>query len=156
VLNRIILLFLLSIVVSCSCEQDETKYSRIDIYKMVRAADPEMILVIPKSINDGVHCKDYTTGCLHGHRVRVFDLEVIFVEFKSTAHAKRAAYKYKGYYLHNWFLDDFKGEPTLERLAVNTLNAKEVTEVVKPYPEDIAKDQEKANEKSKGEADSRH
>ena len=141
--TRIMLFLTLSTLISCSCEKEEVKLSRIDIYKMVRKVDPKMQLIMPKSINDGVHCKDYTPGCLHGHRVLLNNLEVTFVEFKTKAYAMRAAYKLKGYYLNNWLLDDFRGEPSLERIAENDLNAHKSDEYIKPYPEEIDKNLKK-------------
>ncbi len=136
------------LIISCSCSEEEVKLSRIDIYKRVRKVDPKMELIMPKSINDGVHCSEYTPGCLSGHRVLLNNLEVTFVQFQSNAHAKRAAYKFKGFVLNNWLLDDFIGEPSLERIAENELGATKITEYIKPYPEEIKKPESTEQSKS--------
>jgi hypothetical protein len=139
-MKTLLLITLVIILASCSCGKDEVTLSRLDIYKLVRKVDSNMKVVIPKTINDGVKCSDYTPGCLHGHRVLIDNIEVTFVEFSDMAHAKRAAYKFRGYYLFNWMLDDFRGEPSLERIAVKKLGAIAQTEYIKPYPEEIEKD----------------
>ena len=108
------------LLISCT---KEVRYTKEKLLKLAQAADPTVTYMLPKSINEGVNCAAYTEGCLSGHLVRVQNLEMIAVEFMTEEQAKRAAIKYRGYYLRNWFFDDVAGEPLLEAFVLNKLNA---------------------------------
>ena len=106
---------LLSIL--CASCTKELKYSKEQLYLLAWKADPSVTFVVPKSISEGVSCTDYTENCLSAHTVRVKGLELIAVEFLDEASARRAAMKFRGYYVRNWLLDDVTGEPVLERFV---------------------------------------
>ena len=61
-------------------------------------------------------CKDYRGKCLNVFGIKVGLLYFIGVEYSSHEEAKKAAIKYRGYFLNNWFFDDVTGEPALEEL----------------------------------------
>ena len=109
------------LIVSCT---KELKYSKEDLFFKAHKADPSVTFVIPKSMNEGVTCADYTEGCLSAHTVKVKHLELIAVEFMTEVQARRAAMKYRGYYTRNWLLDDVTGEPVLEKFVQLELDAK--------------------------------
>lgn len=117
------LIALLLSILSASCTK-EVRYSKEVLLEKAKAADPSAMLILPKSINDGVNCSDYTEGCLSAHTVRVKELELIAVEFMTEAEAIHAAKKFRGYYIRNWFLDDVSGEPVLEKFLTENLEAK--------------------------------
>lgn len=85
---------------------------------LARKQDPSVTLVLPRSISEGIHCSEYSEGCLSGHTVKVRGLDLIAVEFDTEEQAKYAAKKYRGFYLRNWLLDDVTGEPVLEEFAL--------------------------------------
>lgn len=116
---RYIILFL----TICACTK-ELKYTKEELYKMARVGDPAMEFILPKSMDQGVQCSDYTEGCVSGHTVKIKHLEMIAVEFDSEAHAIAAAKKIRGYYTRNWVFDDATGEPTLEEFVQKYLEAK--------------------------------
>lgn len=109
------------LVAACS---KKLRYSKEELYSKAKDADPEVSLILPKSISEGVSCADYGAGCLAGHIVRVKNLDLIAVEFMTEEEAIYAAKKYRGYYVRNWLLDDVTGEPVLEKFVVEALEAK--------------------------------
>jgi hypothetical protein len=118
----LIVLFLSILTASCT---KEVRYSKEALLEKAKAADPSVTFILPKTMNDGVRCTDYTEGCLSAHIVRVKELDLIAVEFMTEAEAVLAAKKFRGLYIRNWFLDDVKGEPVLEKFAKEKLEAKE-------------------------------
>lgn len=116
------ILILLSIL-AASCTK-EVKYTKEALLAKAQEADSSVTYILPKSMTEGVSCNDYTEGCLSAHIVRVKDLDLIAVEFMSEAEAIHAAKKFRGYYIHNWLLDDVAGEPVLEKFVTEKLDAK--------------------------------
>lgn len=117
-------LFLITLsILGASCTK-EVKYSKEELYAKAVAAEPSTTFVLPKSINEGVSCSEYSEGCLSAHIVKVHNLELIAVEFMTEADAVYAAKKFRGYYLRNWMLDDVTGEPVLEKFVTEKLEAK--------------------------------
>ena len=110
-------------ILSASCTK-EVKYTKEDLLKRAQAGDASVELVLPKSINDGISCSNYTDGCMSGHTVKVRNLELIAVEFGSEEQAKYAAKKIRGFYAKNWVFDDVTGEPILEDFVSRVLDAK--------------------------------
>lgn len=110
-------------ILSAACTK-ELKYSKEELLKKAQAADPSVTIVLPRSINDGISCENYTEGCTSGHTVRVKNLELIAVEFQTEAQAKYAAKKIRGYYAGNWVFDDVTGEPILEEFVSGVLDGK--------------------------------
>ena len=122
--NNLLGLILLGLsILGASCTK-EVKYTKEELYFKAIAADPGMTFVLPKNLDEGIHCSDYSEGCLSGHTVRLQNLEIIVVEFMTEEQAIYAAKKYRGYYLRNWFLDDVTGEPVLEKFVTEKLEAK--------------------------------
>lgn len=110
-------------ILSASCTK-EVKYSKEALLKKAQAADPSVQLILPKSMNEGVSCSNYSEGCLSGHTVKVKNLDMIAVEFGNEAQAKYGAKKIRGYYTGNWVFDDVTGEPLLEEFVSRVLDAK--------------------------------
>ncbi len=91
---------------------------------MAKDADATTTFILPRSMEEGVHCTDYPEGCMSAHTVQVQNLNFIGVEFLTEEQAKFAAKKLRGYYSRNWLFDDVTGEPTLEKFVVKSLEAK--------------------------------
>lgn len=120
--NLFLLFLTLLSILGASCTK-EVKYSKEALLDMAQDADPSVTVVLPKNMAEGIHCSDYSEGCLAGHTVRVKNLDMIAVEFTTEAQAIYAAKKFRGYYLRNWFFDDVSGEPVLEKFVVEKLQA---------------------------------
>ncbi len=117
-------LILLSLsILSASCTK-EVKYSKEALLDKAKAVDPSITVILPKSMAEGVTCSEYSEGCLSAHIVRIKNLDLIAVEFMSQGEAILAAKKFRGYYTHNWMLDDVTGEPVLEKFVTEHLEAK--------------------------------
>jgi hypothetical protein len=113
--------FVVLLFFSCS---KEIKLSKEKLFSTAQKADSSVQLILPNSLTEGVSCSDYTEGCLSAHTVKVKNLEMIAVEFTNEAQAIYASKKYRGFYVHNWFLDDVRGEPELEKFVQEGLGAK--------------------------------
>lgn len=106
-----------------SCTKKEPKLDKYDLLKMVLKFDSKAELVKPADMNAGIKCSDYGPGCKGGHMAKLLNLDVIFLEYNSVKSAKNEALRIDGYYLQNWVLDEFSGEPSLERFAEDKLKA---------------------------------
>lgn len=115
-------------ILSASCTK-EVKYSKETLLAKAQAVDPTITVILPKSMAEGVTCAEYSEGCLSAHIVRVKNLDLIAVEFMSQGEAILAAKKFRGYYTHNWLLDDVTGEPVLEKFVTEHLEAKKPEEI---------------------------
>lgn len=79
--------------------------------------DPRIEFVLANNFEGKLSsCKDYRGKCLNVFGIKLGLLYFIGVEYISKEEAKKAAIKYRGYFLHNWFFDDVTGEPALEEL----------------------------------------
>lgn len=110
-------------ILTASCTK-EVKYTKEELLSKAMAADSSVQLILPKSINDGINCANYTEGCVSGHTVRVKNLELIAVEFQTEEQARYGAKKIRGYFSRNWVFDDVTGEPILEEFVSRVLDAK--------------------------------
>lgn len=110
-----------ALLISCT---KELKYSKEELFAKSKAADASTTFIIPKNMNEGANCSDYTEGCISAHTVQVRHLDFIGVEFMTEAQAIYAAKKTRGYYVRNWLLDDVTGEPILEKFVTESLEAK--------------------------------
>lgn len=110
-------------ILSASCTK-EVKYSKEALFKKAQAGEPSVQFILPRSMNDGISCSQYTEGCLSGHTVKVKNLEMIAIEFANEAQAKYCAKKIRGYYVGNWVFDDVTGEPFLVEFVSRVLDAK--------------------------------
>lgn len=112
-------------ILSASCTK-EVRYTKEEILALAQEADPS-VKVIMSRVNekDVVTCSnaDYPEGCQNVYVVAVKDLELLAVEFLTKEQAIYAAKKVRGYYLHNWLLDDVTGEPILEKFVEKELKA---------------------------------
>lgn len=122
IVSFLLIMLSLSILIA-SCTK-EVKYSKEELLKIAMKADPSVSFILPRSMSEGVTCAEYTEGCLSAHTVKVKGLDLIAVEFTDKEHAIRAAKKYRGFYSRNWFFDDVRGEPVLERFVIEHLEAK--------------------------------
>jgi hypothetical protein len=116
-------LVVFNIFLFASCTK-ELKYTKEQLYDMAKDADATTTFILPRSMEEGVHCTDYPEGCVSAHTVQVQNLNFIGVEFLTEEQAKFAAKKFRGYYSRNWLFDDVAGEPTLEKFVVKSLEAK--------------------------------
>lgn len=82
-------------------------------------------LVMPKDINDVIPCTNYGEGCVGVHRVLIFEIVTLFIEFSDSKTAYNCAKKIDGLYSRNWVFDDAYGEPVLERFFYKTFDAKQ-------------------------------
>ncbi len=114
-------------ILSASCTK-QVKYSKEALLAKAQAVDSTITVILPKSMAEGVTCVEYSEGCLSAHIVRIKHLDLIAVEFMSVGEAKLAAKKFRGYYTHNWMLDDVTGEPVLEKFVTYHLEAKKFDE----------------------------
>jgi hypothetical protein len=120
-MKAFLVVFNIFLFVSCT---KELKYSKEQLLEMAKTADATTTFILPRSMEEGIHCTDYTEGCLSAHIVQVQKLNFIGVEFLTEEQAKFAAKKFRGYYSRNWLFDDVTGEPTLEKFVVKSLEAK--------------------------------
>jgi hypothetical protein len=112
-------------ILSFSCQKtEELRYSKEELYFKALKAEPSVQFILPNSLTEGIHCSDYSQGCLSGHIVSVKNLELIAVEFMTEDQAIYAAKKFRGYYVRNWLFDDVTGEPVLENFVKEKLEAK--------------------------------
>lgn len=110
-------LMLLSIL-AASCSK-EVKYFKDEMYQYATSKDARVEFVLANNFEGKLtNCQDYIGDCLNVFGVKLGLLYFIAVEFNSAAGARQAAQKYRGYYLHNWFFDDVRGEPALEELMI--------------------------------------
>lgn len=117
-----ILILFLFLLISCN---KELKYTKEDILKLAQKNDPTVTVILPQSMTEGIHCSEYSEGCIAGHIIRIKKLDMIGVEFVTEEQAILAAKKVRGFYSRNWLFDDVKGEPILEKFVTDVLNAQE-------------------------------
>lgn len=110
-------------ILAASCTK-ELKYSKEELLSKAQAGESSVQYILPKSINEGISCSNYSEGCLSGHTVKVKNLEMIAVEFQNEEQAKYGAKKIRGFYSRNWVFDDVAGEPLLEEFVLRVLDAK--------------------------------
>lgn len=107
---------LLTLFVSCSKEEPK-KYTKEEMLSFCTDKDSTCTVILPKSMDQGVHCDDYGDGCIHGHMVKAREMDFIAVEYETPNQARRAAKRYHGFVTRNWLLDDVTGEPVLEKFV---------------------------------------
>ncbi len=99
-------------------------YSEVELMAMAQKEDPGIKLILPKTINDGINCKNYPPGCLSGKTAELKKITVVVVQFDSEENAARAAKIINQYYARNWVFDDVTGEPVLEHFVKKVFDAK--------------------------------
>lgn len=118
---KIVIVFFLILLSACS--KKEEKIPRDVMLSKAMTYDPELKIVIPSNIKEGVHCTDYGPGCVGGHTVVHKNLPFIVVEFDSEENARKEAIRVKQFYSKNWLFDDVKNEPPLEKFVVDVYQA---------------------------------
>ncbi len=113
---------------SCSDEDKEPLYSKIDIMVKVIKADPNAREVLPDTMDQGIHCSDYGPGCVRGYTAQVVGYKMIFVEFKTVKQARNEALRVNQFFSRNWLFDDVRGEPPLEKFFKQVFEAKNPSE----------------------------
>lgn len=111
------------IILTASCSS-ENSWSEMDVYKMAVAEDPAVELILPKDLDSGIQCGNYTDGCLRGKMARVRKVILTVVEFETEAQAREAAFQIDQYYARNWVFDEVSGEPVLESFVTKVYGAK--------------------------------
>ena len=105
-------------------------YSPQEFEEMAKQGDPDLEVVIPKSISEQlVDCSEYTPPCRYGIIVIIKKIKMRPLYYDDQKKALEAAKRIRGYVARNWVLDDVTGEPVLERFVVKYLNAKKASEI---------------------------
>ncbi len=115
-ISIILILFL-----SCS---ESLIYREDQIVSMAVAVDANFKIILPKTLNDGINCFNYGSGCIRGKMAEVRKVVMILVEFKTEDEAKSSAAAIGEYYSRNYLFDDVVGEPVLEDFVKRSFNAK--------------------------------
>lgn len=119
------LLSLMTLILIVSCFEDT--YSPDDLFKMIKAGDPSMKAVMPKSPTEPlVRCDEYKPACKNAFVIRIKEMDVIFLSYSSQEDAAKAAAYIKGFVVRNWAIDDVSGEPVLEDFMMKYLGARKV------------------------------
>jgi hypothetical protein len=105
------------------CTKENPTLGKWKLMFRILEHDKNAKLITPEDMQSGIKCSDFGPGCNGAHMARVINLEVIFLQYDSIESAREEAKRINGYYIQNWVLDDFTGEPSLERFAVNKLKA---------------------------------
>lgn len=118
--------YLLPLIILLSCTKEDPKiYTREEIFRIAKKADPTMKLVLPLSVSQAVvNCHEYKPACDSGHRVKIKGLELVALRYTSPEVALKAAKSIRAYYARNWVFDDTAGEPILERFVKENFEAK--------------------------------
>lgn len=117
---------LLIALILISCSKDDT-YSQVALWNIATKVDPNIEIILPNSIAEGIVCeRDYPglSGCVSGRYVKLRKVKAILLEFMSADEAKRAAYHLDQYYARNWVFDDVRNEPVLESFVKEAFDAK--------------------------------
>jgi hypothetical protein len=124
------ILLLCFLVTLCSCS-DEVLINKFEMLKLGQKVAPDIEVILPKSIGDGIKCTDYKDrngvqlpGCISGRYAKLRKVKIIVVEFDSKENARKAAIEVDQYYAHNWLFDDVTDEPVLESFVEEAYNAK--------------------------------
>lgn len=94
---------------------------------MLKEAEPDLVVMVPESITQPlVYCNEYLPPCKVGYKVKIKGMEVTGLYYESQKKAYKSAKSMRGYHLRNWAFDQVAGEPILERLFEERLNARKV------------------------------
>lgn len=115
-------IFLQSVSVFISCAKKEV-VTEVEMYEMAKKVEPDIELILPKTLNDGVKCSDYGPKCLGGKQAKLRSVVLTVVQFEDSEHAKITADALGQYYFKNWVFDDVTGEPVLEHFVKTAFNA---------------------------------
>jgi hypothetical protein len=118
------LCILLFIVSACSGNPDEKLLDKPTIMNMAKKVDPDIVEVLPESLDKGLKCSDYAPGCVGAFVVRTRLVEYNMVRFDSVENAKRKATELNQFYKQNWVFDEVRGEPVIEDFVKKAFDAK--------------------------------
>ena len=122
---REIVITLFIIFASCS---REGSISWPTLRSRAQKGDPTFSIVLAEKIGGGPKCigetpsLSYSKGCQKVIRVKVKEIDFLFVGFENTKQAKKEALRLNQVYYHNWLIDEVRGEPPLESFVRNTFN----------------------------------
>lgn len=91
---------------------------------MALEADPNMSIEIGTMEKAAVTCGEYKIPCNVGYLIKLKNMEVKALYYESQEDALKSAKRIKGFIARNWVFDDVRGEPILERLVTQKLDAK--------------------------------
>lgn len=120
---REIVITLFIILASCS---KEGAVSWPSLRSRAQKGDPTFSIVLAEKIGGGPKCVgetpslSYSKGCQKVIRVKVKDIDFLFVGFENAEQAKKEAQRLNQVYYHNWLIDEVRGEPPLEAFVKNT------------------------------------
>jgi len=120
---KFLILPLFLILLSCTDDRPHN-YSKEEIFMMAREGDPEVEVIVPKSISESlVNCTDYKPACRYGFRVKIKRIQMVAIYYENQDNALKAATRIRGYVARNWVFDEVKGEPILERFVKKYFDA---------------------------------
>lgn len=117
----VIILFI--ILASCS---KEGSVSWPTLRSRAQKAESSFSIVLAEKIGGGPKCVgetpslSYSEGCQKVIRVKVKDIDFLFVGFENAEQAKKEAKRLNQVYYHNWVIDEVRGEPPLEAFVKKT------------------------------------
>lgn len=115
-MNIIFLKLAILSILTVSCTK-EVNYFKDEINQILLSKDSRVEFVLANDFEGKLpSCEQYRGECQNVFGIKLGLLYFIGVEYSSKNEAQKAATKYRGYYYHNWFFDDARGEPALEEL----------------------------------------
>jgi len=115
------------VLTSCSCSNEEPRYSTTQMWQMAQGVDDTIFLVpIPNhEAHRRILCENYGPGCIEGsgRRIHVRKVELIAIEFENTSAAEKEALRLNQWHARNWFFDDVTNEPVLESFVKTAFGA---------------------------------
>ena len=117
------LITLFIILASCS---NEGTVSWPTLRSRAQKGEPSFSIVLAEKIGGGPKCigetpsLSYSEGCQKVIRVKVKDIDFLFVGFENAEQAKKEAQRLNQVNYHNWVIDEVRGEPPLEAFVEKT------------------------------------
>jgi hypothetical protein len=123
-MKKIIFLLIFVVLFSrCSSEKEQV-YSQLELMYMIYDGDKNATDISLEETPTKIDCRYYSKGCRAFYRGLVKGYEVHFVEFETSAIAKKEATKKKTLYTRNWMIDYIQNEKILFNFFKNYLKAK--------------------------------
>jgi hypothetical protein len=115
-------LIFIFILIFSSCS-DKNFYEKTDIWHMAVKVEPNVELILPESMDAGIKCSEYGSGCVSAYKLQVRMVQLIVVQFKTEESATAVAKRIEQYHVANWVFDDVRGEPVLEDFVKSAFGA---------------------------------
>lgn len=126
-MNKYFFILILSSFFSGCFSDEKPNISRDELLKRGRIGDPELKVLVPKSISDSlINCGDYTPPCRFGYIVVIKKIKLKVLAYEKQSDALVAAKRVRGYVARNWVFEDVTGEPILERFVQKHFGAVKV------------------------------